>query len=124
MNSPLRAVFEEGVLPKYLLLIFLFLLILFQNWNKIDSYLQGEARSNAIASADVVMYATSWCGYCQRARDFFEENKIHYTEYDIERDRSARERYAEYRTPGVPLIIVNGKVVRGFDRRAILAALK
>ena len=32
----------------------------------------------------VVMYSTSWCGYCKKAKNYFEANKIAYIEKDIE----------------------------------------
>lgn len=44
----------------------------------------------------VVMYATSWCPYCQQARNYFREQGIAYTEYDIERDAEAKRRYQAF----------------------------
>ena len=40
----------------------------------------------------VVMYSTSWCVYCKQARNYFEENGISYSDYDIEKDVDARAR--------------------------------
>ena len=34
----------------------------------------------------VTMYATSWCGYCKKARTYFRQNGINFIEYDIEKD--------------------------------------
>ncbi len=69
----------------------------------------------------VVMYATDWCGYCKKARKYFKKNNIQYTEYDIEKDVSAKRRYDKMGATGVPVIIVgkqrmNGFSVGGFER--------
>lgn len=69
----------------------------------------------------VVMYSTDWCGYCKKARKYFLENSISFTEYDIEKNRSARVRYKKMGATGVPVIIVgkkrmNGFSVKGFER--------
>lgn len=62
----------------------------------------------------VVMYATSWCGYCRQARTFFRANRIDYVEYDIEKDRSARRRYDALGGVGVPVILIGQKRMNGF----------
>ena len=66
-------------------------------------------------AAKVVMYATSWCPYCRKARTYFRENRIAYTEYDIEKDRSAKRRYDAMGGRGVPVILVGDKRLDGFD---------
>ena len=63
----------------------------------------------------VVMYATSWCPYCRKARTYFRENRIDYVEYDIEKDRSAKRRYDAMGGRGVPVILVGTKRLNGFD---------
>jgi len=69
----------------------------------------------------VVMYATSWCPYCQQTRNYFRQQGIPYTEYDIERDANAKQRYQKFGGRGIPVIFVgkrrmNGFSVSGFDR--------
>ena len=44
--------------------------------NTIEGISQDE-----IDSKKVVMYATSWCGYCRKARNYFKKNAIPFTEY-------------------------------------------
>lgn len=63
----------------------------------------------------VVMFATSWCGYCRRARAHFQKNGILYTEYDIEKNSQAKLEYDRLKGRGVPLIIVGEQVMRGFS---------
>jgi glutaredoxin len=63
----------------------------------------------------VVMYATSWCPYCQQARNHFRQLGIPYTEYDIERDRTAKQRYQAFGGRGVPVIFVGKRRMNGFS---------
>ena len=63
----------------------------------------------------VVMYATSWCPYCEKARQYFRQHNIHYTEYDIERDSHARKRYESLGGSGVPVILVGKERMNGFS---------
>ena len=37
----------------------------------------------SINQGDIVMYSTNWCPYCRKARLFFRQANIPYTEYDI-----------------------------------------
>ena len=67
------------------------------------------------ASPSVVMYATSWCGYCRKAREYFKNKGIAYTEYDIEKNPSAKSRYDALGGNGVPLILVGENKLAGFS---------
>jgi glutaredoxin len=80
----------------------------------------GAERDVAMAEAsgeqpEVIMYATTWCGYCKQARKFFERNGISYVEYDVERDRDAWRENRRLGGGGVPTIVVGDDVVRGFS---------
>lgn len=61
------------------------------------------------------LYATSWCGYCAKTRQFFKNNKINYIEYDIEKDVSANKRFKALNGRGVPLIEADNLVIRGYN---------
>ncbi len=64
----------------------------------------------------VLMYSTSWCGYCKKARKYFRHNTIPYVEYDIERDMRANQRYKKLGGNGVPLILYENKRMTGFNQ--------
>jgi glutaredoxin-like YruB-family protein len=72
---------------------------------------------------EVVMYATSWCGYCAKARAFFQRNGIRYVEYDVERDAAANRAHRELGGRGVPTIVVGEKVVWGYNERQLAQLL-
>ncbi len=67
----------------------------------------------------VVMYATAWCGYCNKARQYFRENRIPFVEFDIEKDHAARRDYHALLGSGTPLLYQGYTRVNGFDVRRI-----
>lgn len=65
----------------------------------------------------VVMYATSWCGYCKKARDYFNKHGIAFQEYDVETDAKAKRKYEQINGKGVPVIFVGDKRMNGFSEQ-------
>lgn len=55
----------------------------------------------------IILYGTSWCGDCHRARWVFDNYGIEYTDIDIEKDPSAAEKVVEINkgNRSVPTII-------------------
>jgi glutaredoxin len=76
------------------------------------------------AQPEVVMYATSWCGYCAKARAFFARHKIDYVELDVDKDREAAQINRRLGGGGVPTIMVGDTVINGFNERALRDALE
>lgn len=79
----------------------------------------------AAAAPRVELYTTSWCPYCQKARDFFRSRGIAFTEYDIEKDREAalRKRRLD-NSSGVPFVVIDGRGIHGYSEAAYDTALK
>lgn len=77
--------------------------------------LQIAAMADYGTEQKVVMYATSWCPYCQQARNYFRQQGISYTEYDIERDAEAKHRYQAFGGRGIPVIFVGKRRMNGFS---------
>jgi glutaredoxin len=69
-------------------------------------------------SSDVVMYCTSWCPECRRARAYFKEKGIPLVEINISQDRAAAERVRGWAKgfETTPTFTVKGQAVVGFDR--------
>jgi glutaredoxin 3 len=66
---------------------------------------------------DIKIYTTPTCGYCHQAKKFLGELGVKYTEYDVSRDRAAAEEMVGLTGQmGVPVIVVDGQVVVGFNR--------
>ncbi len=67
-------------------------------------------------SARVVIYTTSWCPYCARAKALLAAKNVAYEEIDIERDAGLREQMIERsgrRT--VPQIFIGETHIGGCD---------
>jgi len=106
------------------LLIFLFCLAVWLQTH--GGHLRPQQTPPLKLSGDeqVMLYATSWCGYCAKTRRFFAENHIPYQELDVERTELGRKAYEALGAGGVPIIVVNEtQVIRGFDPDAIIEAL-
>jgi glutaredoxin len=75
---------------------------------------------------DVIMYMTSWCGYCRKAREYILLLGVNLIEYNVERDKDKREEMLRKSggSTGVPLIDVEGIIVRGFHPDSIKAAIE
>ncbi|MBK5517386.1 glutaredoxin family protein [Pseudomonas sp. TH10] len=114
----------RGVLKKFLLI--LLVIVVYQNWGKIERVFNPSqmVAEQTRAQANVVLYATDWCGYCKQTKRFLDSKGIPFKEFDIEKDAEARKAYEALGGRGIPLIDVNGTLIRAYDPQAILAALK
>ena len=79
--------------------------------------------SAAPRSQSITMYSTSWCPHCKRARAYFAERGIAYDEIDVEASEKNGREFKELGGGGVPLIVVGGKAMRGFDPKRMDALL-
>ncbi|MBI6855254.1 glutaredoxin family protein [Pseudomonas cichorii] len=106
--------------------LIMLVVVVYQNWGKIENLFSPQPASVAqsYSQARVVMYATEWCGYCKQTRRFLDSKGIAFTEYDIEKSAEGRKAYEALGGRGIPLLDVNGTLIRGFSPDAILAALE
>ena len=104
----------------------LLVVVIYQSWGKIERVFNPSqmVSEQTRAQARVVLYATDWCGYCKQTKRFLDSKGIPFKEFDIEKDAEARKAYEALGGRGIPLIDVNGTLIRGFDPDEILAALK
>jgi len=74
----------------------------------------------------VIMYMTSWCPYCVKAKFYLLSLDVNLVEYNIERDKSKRDEMLikSGGSKGVPLIDVEGIVIRGYSPETIKAAIE
>jgi len=76
------------------------------------------------ADADVVLYATSWCGYCRATRELLGQLGVPYKEFDIENSKQGKQEYKGLNGKGVPLLLINGEIVRGYNPNKIKELLR
>jgi glutaredoxin len=74
----------------------------------------------------VIMYMTSWCPYCARARNYLRSLDVDLIEYNVEQDKSKREEMLGKSggSGGVPLIDVEGIIIRGYNPDALKRAIE
>jgi glutaredoxin len=69
----------------------------------------------------VTLYMTSWCPYCRKARTLLRQLGVPFVEKDIEKNAAAAREYQRKGNgyTGVPLIDIDGTIVRGFSEARI-----
>lgn len=64
---------------------------------------------------NVIMYSAAWCGICKKAKKYFSQNNISYTEYDIDKNAAAKKRHKAMGATGVPVIFIGNRRMNGFS---------
>jgi glutaredoxin 3 len=73
----------------------------------------------------VTVYSTPTCGYCNKAKQYFRDHRVPFTEHNVAQDqRRAEEMMRKSGQMGVPVIDVHGKIIVGFNQAEIERALK
>jgi glutaredoxin len=70
----------------------------------------------AAAKAPVKMLATSWCGYCAKARAYLNSRGIPFEELDVEKSAQGKQEYRALKGRGVPIILVGNQRMNGYDQ--------
>ena len=75
--------------------------------------------------ADVILYCTTWCPGCRRARAWLKERGIQYVEVDVTRDRAAAEKVRGWARGNetTPTFNVRGKIVVDWKEDELKKAL-
>lgn len=73
---------------------------------------------------DVVIYSSNTCSYCVQAKDYLDELGVSYTEKNIQTDKEARSELMKMGHMGVPVLVIAGEEVVGFDKAKIDQLLK
>lgn len=64
----------------------------------------------------VVLYSTTWCGYCTKAIKYMDSKNIDYVNKDIEDGSDNKSEYQELGgTGGVPFIVFGDQIMKGFS---------
>ncbi|MHB1654071.1 MAG: glutaredoxin family protein [Desulfitobacteriaceae bacterium] len=72
----------------------------------------------------VTIYSTPTCSFCNAAKRYLKDRNVPFRDVDISRDaKAAAEMVRKTGQQGVPVIDVNGKIIVGFDKPKLSAAL-
>lgn len=72
----------------------------------------------------VTIYSTPTCHFCHAAKEFFDANKIKYTDHDVATDIEKRKEMVEKSGQmGVPVILIDDQIMVGFDEAKLKESL-
>jgi len=83
------------------------------------------AQPAALAGGKIVLYMTSWCGYCRKTRALLKSLNVPFVQKDIEKDQKAlmemmrAAEQAGVEVTGVPVIRIGSKLVVGYNPQRI-----
>ncbi len=86
---------------------------------------QPAAQTSSEPEVDVILYCTSWCPSCRRAREYLQQHNVAYTEVDIGRDRGAAARVREWADGNetTPTFNIRGQIIVDLNWAKLEAAL-
>ena len=77
-----------------------------------------------MSAKHVTIYSANWCAFCHAAKDYLNKNGVPFEEKDVEKDmQNAMEAVQKSGQMGIPVLDIDGKIIIGFDRPRIDAAL-
>ena len=65
---------------------------------------------------DIIIYSTDSCSHCQSAKAYLNQRGFNYKEKNVQSDKSARQELMDKGYRGVPIIVINGIDIVGFDK--------
>ena len=91
-----------------------------------------EARLNRIQvrspehrrSPEIIIYSADWCGACRAAKRYMDSEGIEYTERNVDEPRWKEEMFAKAGPGGIPVIDVEGNLMRGFSKGRLQALIE
>jgi glutaredoxin-like YruB-family protein len=76
-------------------------------------------------SRKVVIYSTKTCPWCAKTKDFLKANKIKFTNKFVDNSKkNADEMIKKSGQQGVPVTVINGKIIIGYNESALKSALR
>lgn len=68
---------------------------------------------------DVVVFSSSTCPYCTLAKNHLTEKGVAFVEKNVSSDKEARKELMAMGHMGVPVVVINGTEIVGFDKDRI-----
>lgn len=72
----------------------------------------------------VKVYSTPTCPWCIRTKDFLRENNVVFEDVDVSSNTEAAEEMVQKSGQmGVPVVVIDGEIIVGFDKARIKQSL-
>jgi len=69
---------------------------------------------------EIKVYSTPACPYCKMVKEYLSSKGVSYHSFDVSQDKAAlKEMVKVSGQMGVPVTVINGEVVVGFDKNQI-----
>lgn len=65
----------------------------------------------------VVLYSSSRCAKCREAKQYLTAQGIAFVEFDVQKSRRGAKEFARLNGRAVPILLIGGDRLDGFDRR-------
>ena len=67
----------------------------------------------------IILYTAPGCPWCHVAKNFLDEHRIEYIEKDVSNPDYATELIQKTGQTSIPVLDIDGQIVRGFDKEKI-----
>jgi mycoredoxin len=96
----------------------------FEQWLK-PAYVEGNyADFFPNKQIQVVVYGSATCTFCAKTRDYFQQNRIAFSDVDVANTDMSKEKLAQIGIESVPVVLIGNRKIRGFHPDQFEAALK
>lgn len=75
--------------------------------------------SPIIQQPGITLFTATWCGYCDKLRALLTAQNIPFREYDVEHSPEGAWLMNAFHYEGVPIVLINGKTIEGYDVDAL-----
>lgn len=72
---------------------------------------------------NITVYTSTRCTYCKALKNFLIENNVDFEEKNIDNDKDAVDYLVQHGHRGVPVSVIDGEEIVGFDRERISSLL-
>ncbi|SNR98726.1 Glutaredoxin-like protein, YruB-family [Anaerovirgula multivorans] len=70
-------------------------------------------------SKEVVVFTSNTCPHCVTAKEYFKEKGIEFTERNVQTDPEARKELMQKGIMAVPVVVIGGETIVGFDKNKV-----
>lgn len=71
----------------------------------------------------ITLYSTTSCAHCKQAKAFFKQKGVQFQEWNVQRNQRAYKEWQRLGSRGVPVIVIAGEKIDGFNKSKLEKAL-